>query len=137
MPHFGREALAASLADAGVEYLHLPGLGGRRRPRRDSPNAGWESEGFRGYADHMETSEFRDGLERLESLARERRTAVMCAEGLWWRCHRRLLSDALLARGWEVLHVAPDGSASRHELTPFAVVEQGRIAYPPQQGSLL
>lgn len=136
-PQFNGDALAASLRACGIVYAHLPELGGWRKARADSPNGAWTNRSFRAYADHMETAEFERGMDRLLTAAAAGPTACMCAEGLWWRCHRRLLSDALLARGWEVLHVAPDGSASRHELTPFAVVEQGRIAYPPQQGSLL
>lgn len=138
MPHFGREALERGLAEAGVGYEHFPELGGRRGPpRADSPNAGWEVAGFQAYADHMEDEEFALGLARLEELAAGRRTAVMCAEALWWRCHRRLVSDALLVRGWRVLHLGPDGSLTEHTLTPFAVVEKGgRLTYPPRQGSL-
>jgi uncharacterized protein (DUF488 family) len=130
MPWFSRESLAAEL---GEGYVHLRELGGRRRAQRDSPNGGWESEGFRGYADHMASAEFTEALARLEGLAHQRRTAVMCAEAPWWRCHRRLLADALLVRGWRVLHIGPDGRLVPHELTPFAAVEEGRITYPPPQ----
>jgi uncharacterized protein (DUF488 family) len=119
-----------------VAYAHLPALGGRRRPAGDSPNAGWESGQFRGYADHMRSAEFRDALAELERLAAERTTAVMCAEAQWWRCHRRLLADALLVRGWEVLHVGSAGGVTIHQLTEFAVVEDGRLAYPPAQQAL-
>jgi uncharacterized protein (DUF488 family) len=91
---------------------------------------------FRAYADHMAGKEFATGLARLEALARETPTAAMCAEGPWWRCHRRLVADALVARGWEVVHVMPDGRPAVHDLTPFAVVEGARISYPPPQGSL-
>lgn len=136
MPHFAAEALAGSLAGEGIEYRHLPELGGRRRALPDSPSAGWENDSFRGYADHMSTPEFESGLQRLEAFARERRVAVMCAEGLWWRCHRRLIADALTAWGWRVSHVLPDGTASTHELTPFAAIDAGRLHYPPPQASL-
>jgi uncharacterized protein (DUF488 family) len=136
MPWFNREALSRSLPEAGLDYVHLPQLGGRRRPRPDSPNVGWEVGGFRGYADHMDSEEFADGLERLQALARERPTAVMCAEGLWWRCHRRLIADALTVRGWEVAHIAPDGKTAAHELTEFAVVDGARLRYPPAQAAL-
>ena len=99
-----------------------------------SPNGGWEHPAFQGYADHMASEEFARGLAALEELARERLTAVMCSEGPWWRCHRRLVSDALLVRGWEVVHVMPDGRPVVHELTPFAVVgERGALTYPPAQ----
>lgn len=99
-----------------------------------SPNSGWEHPAFQGYADHMASAEFARGLAALEGLARERLTAVMCSEGPWWRCHRRLVSDALLVRGWEVVHVMPDGRPVAHELTAFAVVgEGGALTYPPVQ----
>jgi uncharacterized protein (DUF488 family) len=136
MPWLNREALSRALPEAGVDYVHLPQLGGRRRPRPDSPNGGWEVGGFRGYADHMDSAEFADGIERLQALARECPTAMMCAEGLWWRCHRRLIADALTVRGWEVVHIAPNGSTSVHELTEFAVVDGKRLRYPPTQAAL-
>lgn len=124
------------LGSAGIGYLHLPELGGRRRPSPDSPNGGWRVAGFRGYADHMGSEELEAGLRRLLERARERRTAMMCAEAQWWRCHRQLISDALLARGWTVLHVGPRGEATEHELTGFAVVEGERVRYPPPQEPL-
>ena len=133
VPHFNSDALEVSLP---LSYLHLEALGGRRSPVPDSPNGGWREEQFQGYADHMESAEFADALGQLESLARSQSTAVMCAEGLWWHCHRRLLSDALLVRGWRVWHIAPNGSRSAHELTPFAVVEGERLTYPPEQTAL-
>jgi uncharacterized protein (DUF488 family) len=137
MPHFGREPLAAGLAAEGIAYAHLPALGGRRRPRPDSPNGAWEVEAFRGYADHMAGEEFAAGLVELERLAAQRPTAVVCAEAVWWRCHRRLVADALTARGWEVVHVGPDGRLTVHELPAFAVVETGgRVTYPPPQTAL-
>ena len=119
-----------------VDYVHLPALGGRRRPARDSPNGGWESDQFRGYADHMASAEFERALAELERLARERTIAVMCAEAQWWRCHRRLLADALVVRGWKVLHIAARGSVDRHELTEFARVDGERLSYPPPQLAL-
>jgi uncharacterized protein (DUF488 family) len=133
-PQFNADVLARTLGDAGIAYEQLGDeLGGRRRPRRDSPNAGWRVAAFRGYADHMATAEFAAGLERLEALARERRTAIMCAEGDWRRCHRRLISDALQARGWRVLHIRPDGRTEEHERTSFAVEGDGAVAYPGQE----
>ena len=135
MPWFSQPVLARELGSRGVAYHHIPELGGRRRPSRDSPNGGWRVEGFRGYADHMAGPEFAAGLEALEGLARRRLSVMMCAEGLWWRCHRRLVSDALTVRGWEVLHIGPDGGATTHELTRFAVADSGRLTYPPPQGS--
>ena len=135
-PQFGAKALAGALADEGIAYVHLVGLGGRREPRDDSPHRALRVAAFRGYADHMRTGEFADALERLEALARSRPTAIMCAEALWFRCHRRLVSDALLVRGWRVLHIGSDGRATEHELTPFAVVSDGRLTYPAEQTSL-
>ena len=131
LPWFSREALSRELPEFDVLYVHLPKLGGRRRPSQDSANAGWKVEGFRGYADYMGGAEFAAGVEALQALARERPTAMMCAEGLWWRCHRRLVSDALTVDGWEVVHIDPQGAASTHELTPFAVPDAGRLTYPP------
>jgi uncharacterized protein (DUF488 family) len=128
-PHFARDALEAGLRPHGVGYAHLEALGGRRSASRDSPNDGLENAAFRGYADHMASAEFAAGLERLEALAAAAPTAVLCAEALWWRCHRRLVADALVARGWTVDHIGPDGRLARHELTPFAVVEGDRLIY--------
>lgn len=136
MPHFNREAMAAALPEAGIEYLHLPELGGRRRPAPDSRNDAWDNAAFRGYADHMASEEFAAGLRRLEDAAAERATAVVCAEALWWRCHRRLLSDALTARGWSVLHIGADGRLADHRLPDFAVVSGETVRYPAAQGSL-
>jgi uncharacterized protein (DUF488 family) len=133
MPWFGAAPLQTALGAAGIRYLHLPELGGRRDPLPGSPNGGWRVGQFQGYADHMASDEFAAGLRRLEALARERRTAVMCAEVQWRRCHRRLLSDALLARGWEVLHVDARGGRERHALTEFAVAEGERVTYPAAQ----
>jgi uncharacterized protein (DUF488 family) len=136
LPWFSKDALARELPPEQVHYVHLPDLGGRRRPAPGSPNGAWRVEGFRGYADHMAGREFAAALETLEELARERATAMMCAEGLWWRCHRRLVSDALTVRGWEVVHIGVDGRETIHELTPFAVIDSERLTYPPAQASL-
>lgn len=137
-PHFASDALARSLPERNVEYRHFPGLGGFRRPRPDSPNGGWRNDSFRGYADYALTEEFGRALEDLCAVARERRTAAMCSEGLWWRCHRRLISDRLVVTGWEVCHIGPDGSVAPHELADFALPQpDGTILYPPAQTSLL
>jgi uncharacterized protein (DUF488 family) len=136
MPHFAGAALERSLSEAGIGYRHVPELGGRRRPRADSPNGAWQNAQFQGYADHMATEEFERGLERATAAGSERRAALMCAEAAWWRCHRRLIADALTARGWPVLHVTGPGRPSRHELTDFIVVEGGEVVYPPPQESL-
>ena len=131
-PHFNRDALAASLAERGVAYAHRPALGGRRRPRPDTRNTAWRNEGFRGYADHMETPEFRDALEALLRDARETPTVIMCSEAVPWRCHRSLIADAATARGARVLHILDRGTSS-HTLTSFARVLDGSVHYdaPP------
>lgn len=129
-PQFSREALAPALVEAGIEYRHAPALGGRRRPSPGSPNGAWRNESFRAYADHMASEEFRAALAELERDARARRTAVMCAEAVPWRCHRRLIADALTARGWEVIHLIAPDRADLHELHPDAVVDGDRLTYP-------
>jgi uncharacterized protein (DUF488 family) len=128
-PQFNAGPLAAALASESIEYQHFPALGGLRRPRPDSAHTAWTHPGFRGYADHMETAEFESGLERLLSCAAGRSMAVMCAEALWWRCHRRLLADALAARGVEVVHILASGAPQRHEITAFATIVEGRVWY--------
>ena len=140
-PQFGADALAAALAEAGIEYLPMgEELGGRRAARRAeleaSPNAGWRNDSFRAYADHMSSPEFRAGIERLEQVGRAKRTAVMCAEAAWQRCHRQLVADALLARGWLVVHLLSDGRIEPHRLTPFAVADGDTVTYPPPQRTL-
>jgi uncharacterized protein (DUF488 family) len=135
-PQFNRENLRQWLAEAGVDYAHMPALGGRRRPQENSINTGWREAAFRGYADYMAKAEFADGLRELERLAHTRTTAIMCAEAVWWRCHRRLISDALTARGWEVEHLGA-GAPQTHELTKFALLgADGVLTYPPDQLSL-
>lgn len=129
-PQFNREALPASLAAEGIEYLHMPELGGLRRPRKDSINSAWRNESFRGYADYMQTPEFAAALARLIELGSGRRVAVMCAEAVPWRCHRSLIADALAARGIEVRHIMSETQARPHEVTPFARIEGNRVTYP-------
>lgn len=136
-PQFKRESLAAELPERGVAYRHLPALGGRRSVRPGSANGGWEDPGFQGYADHTLTAEFAAGLAELCALARERPTAVMCAEGPWRGCHRRLIADRLAVLGWTVCHIGPDGDLAEHELPDFAVVSAGgTVTYPPAQSAL-
>jgi uncharacterized protein (DUF488 family) len=139
-PQFAREALAASLARAGIEYIHEPDLGGRRAARPDSQHTAWRVEAFRGYADYMESPEFAAALERLIERAAGTPTAILCAEAVPWRCHRRLISDALVARGVEVLHILGPGQAKPHELDPNArILAGGRLLYAGpggEQGSL-
>jgi len=128
-PQFGREALAQGLPASGIAYQWMKELGGRRRPRPDSPHTGWRVDGFRAYADYMETPEFAGGLEELAQLARDGTVAYMCAERLWWQCHRRLISDALTVRGLEVIHILDAQKADAHKLTGFLRVEKGRLLY--------
>ncbi len=128
-PHFGKEALAAALSTAGVAYVHIPELGGRRRKTPGSPHTAIRVAAFRAYADHMESAAFHAGLARLEELAREAPTAYMCAETLWWRCHRRLISDRLAVDGWEVIHILGPGQTDPHRVWEIARVEGGRLIY--------
>lgn len=131
VPHFAKAALERTLPRHGIDYVHMPELGGLRKARRDSVNLGWRNESFRGYADYMQTDEFWAALALLERLASERRVAIMCAEAVPWRCHRSLIADALTVEGVEVRHITGPSSPSEHRLTPFARVENGRITYPP------
>jgi uncharacterized protein (DUF488 family) len=128
-PHFAREALAGALAEAGLRYDWLPALGGRRTPRPDSPHVAWREPGFRGYADHMGTAEFRDGLAGLLELSAARPTAILCAEAVPWRCHRQLIADALIARGVRVLHVIGGGALRPHALSRLARLDGDRVLY--------
>ncbi len=129
-PQFGREALAKSLADAGIGYEHFPELGGRRKTSPDSKNTAWRNESFRGYADYMETEDFRKGIERLADLAQTSgATAIMCAEAVWWRCHRSLISDYLKARGVEVLHILDHNKIEPHPFTSAAKIVNGELSY--------
>jgi hypothetical protein len=133
-PHFSRDNLAAALPKAGVDYHWLEALGGRRHGRRDdSPNRGLGNEGFRNYADYMLSDEFREGVEKLLEIARRKRTAIMCAEGLFWQCHRRLVSDFLVANGVTVQHIMPGGELRPHKLTTGAVIEGERVTYPGEK----
>jgi len=129
-PQFGRDQLAASLEKAGIQYTHMPGLGGLRRPRKDSRNTGWRNASFRGYADYMQTGEFEESLNRCIELAKEDPIALMCAEAVPWRCHRSLIADALLARGIDVREIASTNEARPHALTAWARVEGTKVTYP-------
>ena len=129
-PHFHTDALARSLPARGVAYVHLPRLGGWRHAAAESPNGAWRNLSFRGYADYAMGDEFADGLAQLRELAAARRTAMMCSEALWWRCHRRLVADRLVVAGDTVCHISSAGGASAHQFTPFATVEpSGQITY--------
>jgi uncharacterized protein (DUF488 family) len=134
VPQFNSGVLAETLRSGGIAYEHVEALGGRRSPAPDSPNTGWRNQQFRGYADHMASEEFQSALATVE--AERRRSALMCAEVQWVNCHRRLIADALVARGRQVLHIDGRGGTSPHELTDFAVVSGGQVSYPPVQESL-
>jgi uncharacterized protein (DUF488 family) len=134
-PHFSSEALAASLAGAGIGYVHLPELGGRRKASPDSHNLGWRNEAFRAYADYMAESEFAQGIDRL--LDTDEVTAIMCAEAVPWRCHRNLVSDELVRRGLTVLHITGAGAPSMHAMNPMARVVREHLEYPGEQGRLV
>jgi uncharacterized protein (DUF488 family) len=129
-PQFNQDALAASLERAKIGYRWLSSLGGRRHgTRADSPHTAWTHKAFRSYADYADTPEFAAGLADLTALAAATRAAYMCSEGLWWRCHRRIISDHLIAREWSVDHILPTGKLAAHVLAPFARIDNGRIVY--------
>lgn len=130
-PQFNAQALPEPLAAAGIQYVHLPGLGGLRHPRKDSRNTGWRNLSFRGYADYMQTAEFEENLAQLLRLEEGKRAAIMCAEAVPWRCHRSMIADALTARGIRVGHIMSATKADAHKLTPFAQVEGAKVTYPP------
>jgi uncharacterized protein (DUF488 family) len=133
-PHFSRDRLASTLPEAGIEYHWFESLGGRRKKSADSPrNLGLRNESFRNYADYMTTPAFQEALGQLLELARRQRTAFLCSEGLFWRCHRRLVSDYLLARGLTVQHIMPNGELRPHTLTEGARIVDGELSYPPPQ----
>jgi uncharacterized protein (DUF488 family) len=129
-PQFTRETLARFLDTQAIGYEHYPALGGLRKPRRDSVNTGWRHPAFRGYADHMESDQFQRALDDLVRIASVQSTAIMCAEAVWWQCHRRLLADALLVRGVPVRHILSEAEAKPHELSEFARASDGRVTYP-------
>jgi uncharacterized protein (DUF488 family) len=128
-PHFTGAALAASLRSHGIDYQWIPQLGGRRAPRPNSPNTGWRNASFRGYADHMASPEFAEGLDLLANLSLAEPTAVMCAESLWWRCHRALVADALAWLGFEVRHITGPASEVVHPGSAAARTVDGRLSY--------
>ena len=131
-PQFNREALTVDFPKASIQYVHLPRLGGFRKSRgEESSNSGWRNAGFRGFSDYMQTDEFACGLDELWGLAGLLRTAIMCAEAPYWRCHRLLIADAFTVRGGTVSHILSDQKVEHHRVTPFAVVSKGRITYPP------
>jgi len=135
-PQFNSEALAYALKQENITYVALQVLGGLRRAQKDSPNAGWRNESFRGCADYMQSDEFQEGLKSLIDMSREERVAIMYAEAVPWRCHRWLVADALAIRDIPVVEILPEERYRMHKLTPFARVEDRQITYPAQQESL-
>ena len=133
-PQFNREMLARSLTEHGIRYEHFPELGGRRKAKKDSRNTAWRNASFRGYADHMETEEFHKGVERLVDLAAESGpAAIMCAEAVWWRCHRALISDYLKVRGIDVMHILDASKSEPHPFTSAAHVADGSLSYASER----
>jgi len=128
-PQFNKENLRNALTTAGIEYLHFPKLGGRRRARPDSLNMAWRNESFRGYADYMETKEFEAGMSRLLTIVAEKRAAIMCAEAIWWRCHRSLISDYLKAKRVKVIHILSLRKSQEHPFTSAARIVNGELSY--------
>lgn len=134
-PQFNKENLGASLHEAGIEYLHFSELGGRRRAKPDSLNMAWRNEMFRGYADYMETEDFVRGIARLLEIGGGRRTAIMCAEAVWWRCHRSLIADHLKSREIEVTHIMSEGKSEPHRFTAAAQIVNGELSYRGMLGT--
>lgn len=135
-PQFNQDTLPGDLRTAKIFYRHMPGLGGLRRPQRDSPNGGWKNAAFRGFADYMQTKEFATSLDKLRELAAAKQVALMCAEAVPWRCHRSLIADALAVRGVQVEHIITRTFRRTHQLTPFARAEGRKITYPPETAGL-
>lgn len=133
-PQFCAEAMARALPEAGIAYLPVPGLGGRRTPRPDTANLAWRNASFRGYADYMETEPYRDATARLAQLAHAQPTVVMCAEAMWWQCHRSLIADDFKARGWAVIHLLAPGRNEAHPYTSAARIVEGRLDYTSVDG---
>ena len=128
-PQFNAEALAVSLPAAGIEYIPFKQLGGRRKVRKDSPHTVWRNESFRGYADYMDTADFRKGIDDLLILAVEKRTAIMCSEAVWWRCHRSMIADYLKSIGVSVIHIMAPGKIEEHPYTSAAKLKDGKLIY--------
>lgn len=132
-PQFNKESLEISLPLDGIEYFHLKNLGGRRKTRKDSKNTAWRLDAFRGYADYMETDDFMKGIEELEQISIKKRTAYMCSESLWWRCHRSLVSDYLKLKGWKVMHIMEVSKATEHPYTKPAKIVDGNLNYSSEE----
>lgn len=130
VPQFNSDSLASSLNAAGIAYTHIKDLGGRRHSRKNSANTAWRNTSFRGYADHMATAQFAEGLNALIEIAKTTPTAVMCAEAVPWRCHRSLIADALILKGWQVRDILTAAPAAEHKLTPFLIAVNSQPTYP-------
>ncbi|TKK64996.1 DUF488 domain-containing protein [Ilyomonas limi] len=128
-PQYNKDALEVSLPQNNIQYLHLKNLGGRRKPDAHSKNIGWRHVAFRGYADYMETAAFKEGMQELEMVAMKQRTAYMCSEAVWWRCHRAMISDYLKLHGWNVMHIMNIGKAEEHPYTSPARIINGALNY--------
>lgn len=128
-PHFNKDNLNSSLIEAGIDYVHLAELGGRRKPMPDSANTAWRHPSFRGYADYMQTTAFQSALAKLQDMALSKRLAYMCSEAMWWKCHRALVSDALKVKGWRVYHIIDKGKKVEHPYTSPAKPVQGELFY--------
>ena len=128
-PQYNKETLAVSLPGNNIQYVHLKSLGGRRKVKPGSKNTGWRHVAFRGYADYMETAAFKEGIIELESVALKKRTAYMCSEAVWWRCHRSMVSDYLKVRGWKVMHIMGIGKEEAHPYTSPARIVNGELNY--------
>ena len=128
-PQYNKETLQVSLPANNIQYIHLANLGGRRKARPDSKNTSWRHLAFRGYADYMETDDFKEGIKELEKIAVKQRTAYMCSEAVWWRCHRSMVSDYLKAGGWKVMHIMAIGKAEEHPYTGPAQLINGQLSY--------
>lgn len=128
-PHFNKESLEVTLPEHNIQYVHLKSLGGRRKVHPNSRNTAWKNDAFRGYADYMETDAFEKGITELVNIASRQRTAYMCSEAVWWRCHRSMISDYLKVRGWKVMHIMDVGKAQEHPYTSPARVVNGKLTY--------
>src|SRR5690606_31479314 len=128
-PRFNKENLELVLPEHGIEYFHFKNLGGRRKPQKDSKNNRWRNASFKAYADYMETEEFQKAIAQLKNLAKEKTTAYMCSEAVWWRCHRSLVSDTLKAECWRVLHIMSTGKTEEHPYTSPAIIINGKVCY--------
>ena len=132
-PHFNKEALQRTLSENNILYQHFPALGGRRKANKDSKNTAWKNSAFRGYADYMETDDFKNAILELEAVALKKTTAYMCSEAVWWRCHRSLVSDHLKWKGWQVMHIMGENKIQEHPYTSPAKIVNGQLSYTAEQ----